>query len=81
MGSDSAKYLRLSPDGKTMLAAPHMMNESVEPQKGRLLFYEMENFKLMTVARFLGIEVDESQLHDALYDVKLTKEIYIRCTQ
>ena len=29
----------------------------------------------------LGIEVDESQLHDALYDVKLTKEIYIRCTQ
>jgi DNA polymerase-3 subunit epsilon len=41
----------------------------------------MENFKLMTVAKFLGIEVDESQLHDALYDVKLTKEIYIRCTQ
>jgi DNA polymerase-3 subunit epsilon len=40
----------------------------------------MENFKLMTVARTLGIEVDESQLHDALYDVKLTKEIYERCT-
>ena len=43
--------------------------------------HEMENFKLMTVARFLGIEVDESQLHDALYDVKLTKEIYERCTK
>ena len=41
----------------------------------------MDNFKLMTVARTLGIEVDESQLHDALYDVKLTKEIYEICTK
>ena len=43
--------------------------------------HEMENFKLMTVARQMGIEVDESQLHDALYDVKLTREIYERCTK
>lgn len=42
--------------------------------------HEMENFKLMTVARELGIEVDESKLHDALYDIQLTKEIYEICT-
>ena len=36
----------------------------------------MENFKLMTVAKELGIEVDESKLHDANYDNYLTKEIY-----
>lgn len=36
----------------------------------------MENFKLMTVARELGIMVDESKLHDATYDIYLTREIY-----
>ena len=36
----------------------------------------MENFKLDTVAGALGIEVDENELHDALYDVKLTRQIY-----
>ncbi len=40
---------------------------------------QMENFKLMTVAKTLGIEVDDSQLHDALYDVRLTKEIFEIC--
>lgn len=38
----------------------------------------MENFKLMTVARQVGIEVDESRLHDAVYDVELTYEIFKR---
>lgn len=37
---------------------------------------ELENFKLATVAKFLGIEVDERQTHDALYDIQLTKSIY-----
>lgn len=37
---------------------------------------EMENFKLATVARFLGIQVDEAKLHDAGYDIYLTKAIY-----
>ena len=37
---------------------------------------EMLNFKLKTVARELGIEVDEEKLHDSLYDIKLTREIY-----
>ena len=40
---------------------------------------QMENFKLMTVAKTLGIEVDDSQLHDALYDVRLTKEVFEIC--
>ena len=38
--------------------------------------HEMENFKLSTVAKFLGIEVDETKLHDALYDIYLTHAIY-----
>lgn len=37
--------------------------------------HEMENFKLMTVAKHLGIEVDEEKLHDAIYDLKLTYQI------
>ncbi len=36
----------------------------------------MENFKLMTVARAVGIEIDESKLHDAKYDIELTRSIY-----
>lgn len=37
---------------------------------------DMPNFKLKTVARELGILVDEDKLHDAKYDVFLTREIY-----
>lgn len=37
---------------------------------------QMVDFKLKTVAAFLGIEVDESRLHDAEYDIELTYEIY-----
>src|SRR5690606_11562747 len=40
--------------------------------------HTMENFKLMTVAKELGIEFDESKLHDALYDVKITRALYNR---
>jgi DNA polymerase-3 subunit epsilon len=36
----------------------------------------MENFKLMTVARAVGIEIDESKLHDAQYDIELTRTVY-----
>ena len=36
----------------------------------------MPNFKLHTVAKELGIEVDESQLHDALYDCRLAKQMF-----
>lgn len=37
---------------------------------------EMENFKLATVAKFMGIKVDDEALHDAFYDIYLTREIY-----
>ena len=34
------------------------------------------NFKLMTVARELGISIDEGQAHDALYDIRVTKQVF-----
>lgn len=37
---------------------------------------KMENFKLATVAKELGVNMDESKLHDASYDLYLTKAIY-----
>lgn len=37
---------------------------------------EMKDFKLSTVAATLGIKVDESKLHDAMYDIILTKAVY-----
>ena len=37
---------------------------------------DMENFKLYNVARTLGISVDEEKLHDAFYDIYLTRAIY-----
>jgi DNA polymerase-3 subunit epsilon len=37
---------------------------------------KMPNFKLMSVAKELGIEVDETKLHDSSYDVYLTRKIY-----
>lgn len=40
----------------------------------------MDNFKLPTVAQQFGIEVKGGELHDALYDVRLTREIYKRLT-
>lgn len=36
----------------------------------------LQDFKLSTVAAYLGIEVEESRLHDATYDVELTHNIY-----
>ncbi len=37
---------------------------------------DMENFKLHTVARKLGISVDDTRLHDAAYDIEITRRIY-----
>lgn len=37
---------------------------------------EMPSFKLHRVAKELGIVVDDSGLHDAKYDLELTREIY-----
>lgn len=41
---------------------------------------EMRNFKLHTVAMHMGVEVDLNKLHDARYDIYLTKEIYKKLT-
>ena len=38
--------------------------------------HKMKDFKLLTVARQLGIEVDETRLHDAEYDIEITKAMY-----
>ena len=37
---------------------------------------ELPDFKLHTVAAYLGIEIDETKLHNAVYDIHLTKAIY-----
>lgn len=37
---------------------------------------EMPNFKQGTVAKTLGIAIDDSKLHDALYDIQVCKAIY-----
>lgn len=37
---------------------------------------DMMRFKLSDVAERLGIEIESSRLHDALYDVELTRKIY-----
>lgn len=49
-----------------VLATPHLA--AIRPQ--------MENFKQGTVAKHLGINVDETRLHDALYDIRICKAIY-----
>lgn len=41
----------------------------------------MVDFKLKTVAKQCGIEIDESKLHDASYDIMLTRLIYKQITK
>lgn len=36
----------------------------------------MKDFKQGTVAKTLGIQVDDTKLHDALYDIEICKAIY-----
>ena len=38
--------------------------------------HTMPNFKLMGVAREVGIAIDESKLHDADYDILITRAVY-----
>jgi len=49
-----------------ILAAQYLLNRRVK----------MPAFKLINVAKELGIEVFEEKLHDAVYDLYLTREIY-----
>ena len=43
--------------------------------------HTMKDFKLSTVARQCGVEVCEESLHDALYDIRLTMEVYKKVTK
>lgn len=43
--------------------------------------HTMKDSKLRTVAETLGIKIDESKLHDAMYDIELTYRIYKTCTK
>jgi DNA polymerase-3 subunit epsilon len=38
--------------------------------------HTLPNFKQHTVARALGIDVDDEQLHDAAYDLELTAQLF-----
>lgn len=38
--------------------------------------YLMPNFKLMTVASEVGIHIEESKAHGAMYDIQVTKKLY-----
>ncbi len=38
---------------------------------------ELSNFKLATVARHCGINVDDSRLHDSQYDIELTRQLWL----
>ncbi len=51
-----------------VLATQHLMGKR----------HLMSDFKQETVARELGIEIEREKLHDAAYDIQLTKEIYKR---
>lgn len=53
-----------------------VMNEALSA----LLFKraDLPNFKLGTVARALEIKFEEEDLHDAMFDILLTKEIFIK---
>jgi DNA polymerase-3 subunit epsilon len=37
---------------------------------------DMENFKLSTVVKTLGVNVNDESLHDAMYDIELTKAVF-----
>lgn len=54
-----------------VLASHRLMSERVNMTDG----------KLKTLAAYLGIPVDESCLHDASYDIELTRAIYHKCNE
>lgn len=53
-----------------VLASQYLMNRRPD----------MRDFKQETVARELGITIDPARLHDASYDIQLTKMIYEKLT-
>lgn len=51
-----------------------IMNLAMEKLKNQRPL--MRNFKQGTVARSLDIEIEEEKLHDALYDIRVSREIH-----
>ena len=41
-----------------------------------VLIAELSNFKLATVAQFLGIDTTAGKLHDASFDIYVTKAVF-----
>lgn len=59
-------YFWSSPIDVFVLASQYLLNQR----------HEMPDFKLETVARKLGIDVQSQDLHNAFYDLYLTESIY-----
>lgn len=59
-------YFYASTIDVSCLAAQYLMN----------IRSTMPSFKLARVAKTVGVEVDDTKLHDAEYDVHLTREVY-----
>lgn len=43
--------------------------------------HELPNFKLSTVARYLGVSVNESSLHSSKYDIEVTEQVEKKCLE
>ena len=59
-------YFWANPLDTYVLATQYLLNER----------HKMLDFKLITVCKQVGIQVDESRLHDAEYDIELTRNLY-----
>lgn len=66
MGSKFFFYFFPSSIDVSVLATQYLIN----------VRHEMPSFKLHRVAKTLGIEVDDTRLHEADYDLQLTREVY-----
>jgi DNA polymerase-3 subunit epsilon len=40
--------------------------------------HKLENFKLATVAQYLGVDVKDESLHDSVYDVQLLRQVFLK---
>lgn len=60
------------PHVDVMLIAAHVLQDERT---------SLPNFKLATVCRYLGIPVDDEKLHDAFYDIELTRALYWKLEQ
>lgn len=71
MGSKFFLYFYANSIDVSVLASQYLIN----------VRYKMPSFKLKRVALTLGIQVEEDKLHDAFYDVHLTREVYYIVTR